>query len=314
MNNSRWLIGDGHNTNFWKDNWFDEPLMSLVNLLDEDTPLLASLADFINGNLWKIPALLADKFPQVAAQIYQTTCSPNQNQLIWEDSSDGFLSFKCAFQCINHVNSQPNWCKILWSATIPPSNKECLQCEIAEENSEHLFLQCAFASEIWQWINNTFETNLEKSSILTLLQYCQRKLRAQAKDLLLAAIIHVVSTIWFCRNYARFQDKKFSLPQALVRIQLDISLTGNQSKTNASSSMHDFNIIRVLNVNVNYKKAPKIGVFFFWFLLGRIKINSDGAAHGCLGHSRGGAVFRNHKGEFLTCFAYYYGIHNALFA
>ncbi|KAF1887950.1 hypothetical protein Lal_00023959 [Lupinus albus] len=62
-------------------------------------------------------------------------------------------------------------------------------------------------------------------------------------------------------------------------------------------------------------KASKI-IEFYWLppSWGRIKINSDGAAHACPGNVRGGAIFRDHKWEFLSCFVAYYGIQNALFA
>ncbi|KAF1888106.1 hypothetical protein Lal_00024118 [Lupinus albus] len=139
-----------------------------------------------------IPTLLANNFSQIVAQIYQTSCSVNQDQLIWEDSNDGGLTLNCAFQCINRVSIQPNWCNY----------------------------------------NFTFK----------ILHHIP-----QVKDLLAATTIHVVSTIWFCRNQSRFQDKIFSLSQTLVRLKMDISLSGNQSKSHASSSIHDFTIIRTLN-------------------------------------------------------------------
>ncbi|KAF1872828.1 hypothetical protein Lal_00015922 [Lupinus albus] len=69
---------------------------------------------------------------------------------------------------------------------------------------------------------------------------------------------------------------------------MDISLSANQSKVIASSSIKDFTIIRALNVNVNvnYMKAPRI-IEFYWLppSLGRIKINSDGVAHRCPSHT-----------------------------
>ncbi|KAF1895639.1 hypothetical protein Lal_00041920 [Lupinus albus] len=47
---------------------------------------------------------------------------------------------------------------------------------------------------------------------------------------------------------------------------------------------------------------------------GRIKINSDGAAHGAPGQSGRGAIFRDHKSGCLGCLAAYFEIQDALFA
>ncbi|KAF1895566.1 hypothetical protein Lal_00041846 [Lupinus albus] len=63
------------------------------------------IKNFRDGNLWTIPAMLANKFPQIAAQIYQTTCSATQDQLIWEDSNDGIKinSDGAAHGCPSHA-------------------------------------------------------------------------------------------------------------------------------------------------------------------------------------------------------------------
>ncbi|XP_019431606.1 PREDICTED: uncharacterized protein LOC109338757 [Lupinus angustifolius] len=109
-------------------------------------------------------------------------------------------------------------------------------------------------------------------------------------------------------------ESKWFIPSSLAN-RLAIALSGNQTQLNANTSLQDFNILRSLNIAINYSKAPKI-VEVCWNppLHDRIKINSDGAVMCSPGNAAGGALFRNHRGEFLRVFADFFGIHDALYA
>ncbi|XP_019431726.1 PREDICTED: uncharacterized protein LOC109338843 [Lupinus angustifolius] len=118
--------------------------------------------------------------------------------------------------------------------------------------------------------------------------------------------------IW---NQSRFQDKNLNRMQAISRINLAISQSNRNSSTCSNNSIHDFNILKQFNVSINYRKAPRISeVLRHPPKIGFIKINLDGATHGASGLARGGAIFRDHMGDFMACFASFFVIQDTLFA
>ncbi|XP_019427116.1 PREDICTED: uncharacterized protein LOC109335438 [Lupinus angustifolius] len=122
-------------------------------------------------------------------------------------------------------------------------------------------------------------------------------------------------TIWYCRNQDRFQDNVISMKRAIIRIKASITLSGNSSSATANTSLQEFAILKSLNIKINYKHALKITeVRWFPPIGSTVKINSDGAAKGSPGHSGGGAIFRNSRGDILACFSDYFGVNDALFA
>ncbi|XP_019431188.1 PREDICTED: uncharacterized protein LOC109338411 [Lupinus angustifolius] len=338
--NSIWIVGNGSRINFWRDNWLGDALVNYLQILVSIQPLLqAQVVDFIIDSKWFIPNSLGIRFPELIRKISQINISGKRDRFIWKSSVDGLMTLRDASAWIN-VNPQPsNWCKIIWSSSIPPSKSfttwrfrhgklptdenlqkrgcslasMCNLCKASNDNSEHIFLTCHFAVRIWNWLGTTFSITINNHSISAILALCNRQWSPQVHHVLAASMVHIINTIWFCRNQDRFQDKKINFNSAISRIKLAIALSGNQSKLIASNSMRDFNILRSLNVAINYSKAPKI-VEVCWYppLHDRIKINSDGAAMGSPGSAAGGALFRNHRGDFLGGFADFFGIHDAL--
>ncbi|XP_019434097.1 PREDICTED: uncharacterized protein LOC109340812, partial [Lupinus angustifolius] len=59
----------------------------------------------------------------------------------------------------------------------------CDLCKNSEESSSHLFFNYPFAAFVWIWINMTFSTNLDTSSILHLLKLNQRSWSNQAGNI-----------------------------------------------------------------------------------------------------------------------------------
>jgi hypothetical protein len=45
-------------------------------------------------------------------------------------------------------------------------------CLHDSDSSDHLFLQCSFALALWNWLNVTFNTNLDLSSLAALVLSC----------------------------------------------------------------------------------------------------------------------------------------------
>lgn len=64
----------------------------------------------------------------------------------------------------------------------------------------------------------------------------------QLKDVIVAAIINILWVIWSCRNKVRFDNKKASFQSAISIIYASISLSGNLSKKQLSSSIEELTI------------------------------------------------------------------------
>ncbi|XP_019430885.1 PREDICTED: uncharacterized protein LOC109338180, partial [Lupinus angustifolius] len=281
IDNSIWIVGNGSSINFWRDNWLEDALVDYLQIPDSIQPLLkAKVADLINDSKWFIPSSLANRYLEIIRKISKINISANLDRFIWKSSVDGLMTLRDASAWIN-VNPQPsNWCKTIWSSSIPPSK--------------------SFTTWRFWHVKLPTDENLQKRGCSLASMY--------------NGVLKCIK-FWFCRNEDQFQDQKKPFNSAISRIKLAIALSGNQTKLNASTSMQDFNILRCLNIAINYSKAPKI-VEVWWNppLHDRIKINSDGAAMGSPGNAVGGALFRNHKGDFLGVFAEFFGIHDAHYA
>ncbi|XP_019451747.1 PREDICTED: uncharacterized protein LOC109353840 [Lupinus angustifolius] len=324
MSNSIWLVGEGKNIHFWLDNWLGSPLVESLHIPDEFHPsFLSKVADFTQDCKWIIPKLIHDLFPQIASSIVDTIITDKGDQFVWQGTMDGSLPLKAAYNYIRPNANHMNWCRFIWSDSIPPSKSfttwrlfhrrmptdenlqlrgcslvsRCNLCKASSETSDHLFLLCPFAVDLWQWIGGIFHIQIDISSIVAILSRCNLQRSPQIKGVLVVAIVYTVNTILHCRNFCRFQDSWTTLAMAKARIKMGISMSGNLSKLCANGSQHDFSILRNLNVSPHYSSAPSTTeVVWYTPLPGWIKINSDGAAHGAPGHAGSGAIFRDSHG------------------
>ncbi|XP_019427157.1 PREDICTED: uncharacterized protein LOC109335477 [Lupinus angustifolius] len=230
--NSIWLLGNGHNINYWLDNWLGSPLADLLDIPHPiSSVLLAKVADFVQGSSWIIPSWLARLHPAVCQQIVNTPIptASMDDKLAWSHSIDGTLKKKEAYIFTKPAQPQHNWCKHVWSISIPPSKSFltwrlynnrmptyenlktrgmalgsiCNLCWTSEETSNHLFFQCSLATGIWNWLSNQIGFKIDNSSIKNLLNISNRG-SPQVNLVLMASIINSISVIWYCRNKARF--------------------------------------------------------------------------------------------------------------
>ncbi|XP_019431828.1 PREDICTED: uncharacterized protein LOC109338930 [Lupinus angustifolius] len=341
--NSIWLLGNGNSINYWLDNWLGSPIVGLLAIPDPISYVLqARVVDFMQDSSWIIPAWLARLHPTVCQQIVNTPI-PNastDDKLAWLHSTDGSLSMKDAYLFTKPAQPQHNWCKQVWSISIPPSKSFltwrlynnrlptdenlkargmalgsiCNLCWTTEETSNHLFFQCSFAIDIWNWLSSQLGFRLDNASIHGLMNISKRW-SPQVNMVIRASIINSISAIWYCRNKVRFENLSISIAQAMTKIRNDTSFTGNFSKLCVRSSMTEFSILKAFNVTCHYNKAPSI-LEVIWNLPapGWVKINSDGAAKGFPGHTGGCAIFKDNIGSCLGCFASYFNIQDSLYA
>jgi hypothetical protein len=122
---------------------------------------------------------------------------------------------------------------------------------------------------------------------------------SQIYDIHLAAVIHSLHGIWLARNSLRFNDKPVSLQSTKVRIQADISFSGNISTGKCMVS--DANILDALSVSPHNRRVSDI-LMVYWKAPSApwIKVNTDGSLIGS--HAACGGLFRDHRGSLLGAF------------
>ncbi|KAF1898214.1 hypothetical protein Lal_00032980 [Lupinus albus] len=177
----------------------------------------------------------------------------------------------------------------------------CSNCNTHVETSSHLFLTCPFVVKLWDWLGSIFNIHINTSPIDSIFSVCNGQWSPHVKGVLVVAVIHTVNIVWFCRNHKRFENKALNLLQPQSKIKLATSLSGNNSKI-------------LTNNSFTFQKAPRIKeVVWISPLVGWIKINSDGAAHGAPGIAGGGSIFRDFKGAYMGGFVAFFGIKDSLF-
>jgi ribonuclease HI len=131
---------------------------------------------------------------------------------------------------------------------------------------------------------------------------CDRGWKPQCRIVIQAALVNIISTIWYARNQARFNNKIIHWKNAVSMISSSVSLSSNKTKLTFTTSMRDFCILKKFNVLIHPPKAPSI-VEVIWHppIFNWIKCNTDGASNNI--SSSCGGVFRNHSADLVACFA-----------
>ncbi|CAL0322191.1 unnamed protein product [Lupinus luteus] len=342
--NCIWIVGNGSTISYWFDNWLGTPLVETLHIPSHlQNSLWAKVSDFIQDKHWIIPNWLRHGFPDTFQSMLKVHVnhSEHKDHLAWVHTSDGQLTMKAAYNFYNNPHNPMNWCNDIWSMVIPPSKSfntwrlinnrmptdENLQkrgmnlasicdlCQCNAESSKHMFFECSFAISLWSWLGNIFCCSLLNNSVIDILHSSKATWSKLLKLTFSAAIVHTISTIWYCRNRRRFEGISYNFNQASSMIKRDTSLSGNLSKLPSANSMMEFLTQRALDVNPHNGLAPKITeVIWLAPIQGWTEVNTDGAAKGAPGHAGGGAIFRDCRGDMLGCFATYYGIQSSLHA
>jgi ribonuclease HI len=341
--NAGFVIGTGVSVNFWRDKWCGSQSIAeqlhlphhLVHFLE------AKVSDFIVDNSWHIPAETSLLFPNLIHLVSQVTIPLDQHDdnLVWLGTDSGALSLKEAFTFKSQIQSKLHWAKTIWSIDIPPSKSlvswrlmhdklptddnlmlrgcllpsVCSLCFQQVETSFHLFFDCVFAVNIWNWFSEIIGLNLNFNSIEDIWLLCDRNWKPQCKVVIKSALVNIISTIWFVRNQTRFNNKHIHWKNAISMISSNASLSGNNTKQIFRSSMADFRILKYFKVIVHPPKAPSI-VEVLWHPPSHnwIKCNSDGASTNLA--SACGGIFRNHSADLVACFAENLGSCSSLIA
>ncbi|GAU40165.1 hypothetical protein TSUD_292700 [Trifolium subterraneum] len=305
--NCSWQIGNGEMVNFWTDSWCGEPLIDSLNIPQNlHHRLQASVSCFINNTSWQIPISITMAYPSIHHYIEQVTLPmlPKDDNYRWIHSHDGNLSFKDAYKYHCHPGQQlPTDENLLLRGCQLPSR--CSLCGISEETTHHLFIECAFANHLWNWISTILNKQCIFLSLNDPLKLCSSQYSPLCNLVILSAVVNIFNVIWFCRNQCRFNDKSINIRSAINLVISGAFLSGNSSKLKAKSSIEEFLILKAFSVQIS-NTPPLVIKEVLWQppIFNWVKCNSDGASLGNPGPSSCGGLFRNSNAEFLGAFAY----------
>jgi len=279
--NCGWIIGNGENINFW-------------------FPILRQIVTQVT-------------IPRV----------PKEDKLIWIGCSSGELTLKEAFKFKYGTGQNLQWAKEVWCTNIPPSkslmtwrlihNKlptddnllligcnlpsMCSSCQSFTENTFHLFFECSFATQMWNWLASLINKHLQFNSSHDIWSILNYGWSPQCRIVIKACIINLINVILYRRNQIRFQDKVINCNTAINIIISKVSLSGNLTTKSAAVNMQEFIIMKSCKVNIRPPKAPAIKeVIWTPPMHSWIKINTDGAAIKKPTRAAAGGIFRNSDG------------------
>ena len=340
--NSKILIGDGENTFFWTDKWGGPPLCDILQIPPNIHQFLQSrVSDYIQNFQWNIPWQLQTLFPNLKNLVEQVTIPVVHkcDKLIWTNSASGDLSLKEAYLFKSQHIQKIHWAKTIWSKDIPPSKalitsrimhdkmptdeklrergcnlpsiyNLCLQ---QEETTFHLFFDCSFSIRLWTWFSQILNLNLHFNDVEEIWNLCDRSWTPQCKLVIKAAIVNILTTIWFVRNQARFNNKTIQWRSAISLVSSSVSFTGNNTTLTSYSSKTNFQILKKFDISIHPPKAPVIKeVIWNPPLINWTKANTDGSATST--NSACGIIFRDSNAVCLLCMSENLGPGNAFSA
>jgi hypothetical protein len=112
---------------------------------------------------------------------------------------------------------------------------------------------------------------------------CDLNWSPQSKVTITAAIIHLLNTLWFVRNQARFNNINIPWQSAISLIIASTSLSGNSTGKISSNSIRDFSFLKMFRISI-HQPRPSFLKEVLWHrpLLNWYKCNTDGASGGIL--------------------------------
>lgn len=292
--------------------------------------LTQSISDYYYNSSWHFTMNFCNNHWDIVEKILLYSLGPaNSDTVIWPSSPSGKLSSKLAYDLVRKKHPTVSWGNWIWSSFIPPRKSLtvwraindklptwdklhldgpsiCCLCFKSEENIDHLFVYCEFATQIWQKVFAAFNISCLPNSSFGefVLAAMNLNFSPQILSLWRAVVVNVIWNIWNSRNKFIFEDCSPSTWLLTASLWADLQDTNSHSIGNIHNNMDDLLCLHNLRLRGHPCKAPRICVVNWnlpppdW-----LKCNTDGSALGAPGPARCGGVFRNCRGFVLGCFS-----------
>lgn len=175
----------------------------------------------------------------------------------------------------------------------------CVFCFNSFDCTAHLFFDCPFARAIWLSLEDVIWIQLDFSSPIALIQCCSL---SPVENILLAAFLHVLHTIWISRNAVIFNSTNVSVHSAIAKVKTTISISASLCKVRVWHGSPGASILGDLNISPNFK-TPHLIKFVCWHPPTHpwLKVNTDGSLVGNVATC--GGIFRNALSVYMGSFS-----------
>ncbi|XP_035834023.1 uncharacterized protein LOC110880635 [Helianthus annuus] len=204
-NNLKGVVGRGDNLYFWHDNW-----LGAGTLKDDFKDLfkIATNKEAKVGSETEVNELVE------LCMMLQVKLNQNSDKWYWLGSKDGEHD---EFS-VKSVRSLLDKSRIIVDTYVP---ERCKLCGDGEENVEHLFTSCFFASMLWTWIGNWCKCRpMVVFTFRDLIEFHNHVgLHGKKKEVLKGLIRIGCWSIWRLRKEARFKNKEVKLEYIIGEVK-----------------------------------------------------------------------------------------------
>lgn len=333
LKGGRWLIGNGRQVNVWRDWWVGDCPLEAIATGPIDDMLNWTVDRLITvDRQWNL-ASIEHVLPQVCLQQILATPLPfaedREDKLVWSGESSGLFSAKSAFLLLQaeHIRAQElpdlRWlwrCRgtermrfFLWllyqdklntnvnrARRQPSVSVLCPTCLASTESSLHLFRDCVFDREVWDFCfvlggppTNFFSMNLQD----WLRVNCTSSEQFSNATTWAVNFVATLWCVWKRRNALVFQNGS----EPAGRVWLRASHMGSGIE---KAYVKFANQVPKQATWVKWQKPP-----FGWYVL-----NTDGAVKHETGLASAGGLIRDSNGVWISGFAMKVGITDSLSA
>ncbi|KAK1295842.1 hypothetical protein QJS10_CPB15g00882 [Acorus calamus] len=326
----QYIIFEGKSINIWTDPWLNG--QGLKRYFGRTSyiwgpPSKATLNLFMSNGKWEKPSRWPSALEHIWKDIEQIDIGGRgEDVLIWTHHKTGTLNLAAAWNYVRSSIEPPPWSSWLWKPIQTPrhslcvwqafhnklptklrllrkgliSDSKCPLCLYAEEDVDHLFLQCAFSRYIWSSVlKGLLIRQSFPRSLAALPNWLSRVAVFPSQKLILQlALTTIFWHIWKEHNSRSFKGQithkqtllkfiKLSISSRLKSAKITTTLTPDVEKL---MDFFHFNVVqKIIRVKEVRWKPPEPG----W-----LKLNTDGS----LSDDRGGygALIRNDSSGFLS--------------
>lgn len=267
----KFMIGSGQNVDFWEDWWcLSGPLIKQQGLRRARVRAYLGelkVSQFINQGVWDCTELNLPS--EILEAIQRTPIHRNRDDWpIWTPTNSRNLSSKTVYEEVRARGQIGHWNKLFWFKKHIPKfsfiswlvamgristfdkmrnwnisvNSECLLCNAADENRNHLFFECYFSKSIlkkgFQWCCTRFPA--EDSSWDTIYTWFidhvkGNSFREHVLKIFWTSCIH---RIWMERNHRLHNRSLLRWERIVAQIKNDVALACSNLKNIPNSALH----------------------------------------------------------------------------
>lgn len=189
---------------------YKDELVALQGLIHDAIPSL----DIGDSMIWKPHKSGLFSVKSLCLELAKSSNSYNQEWIksIWKGVVPPRIEVFTWLTLLGKINTKGKLASI---GIIPPEDTICPLCKSSPENHNHLLLHCSFASSIWSWLVQLWQTPWVFPSTLreAFMQWVPPKKGVFFKNIWYASFFIIVWSIWKERNARIFNNTSLSVVQ-----------------------------------------------------------------------------------------------------